>query len=419
MRVHQRALPLDFAPRVMQDHGLSDAHPFPLVSAGKVAGHPFTSRRVSAEAAWDWAEVEYGRTPTSYAAVLVDLDGHDSADRLDGAVLARAVQPPSWAVRRPSSGGVHAAWALAVPVHRYPDARTAPLDLFARISEFYTLELRGDPGFGGVLAHNPESGLFEVRYTHPGGWSLEELADPIPAGWRRPSRQNLVSAAGRNVTLFRSLCGFAGRGLHTDGGRCFYEIDAEAERINNQFASPLGLNEVRDVLRHVYRYREQWWARGHQPAFIERQRHRARAGRGRIFMGPTRASANSEGNNEALRPWDAAGISRRTWYRERAKRRVADRVALMPIPIEGPITMEVTLRDEERYAVLDDIRGRLDGRRHSLAAVVSIWRVEAGIDTPVGELLRGRVPDAFLAAWKTRREELADAAGGQIDEWGA
>lgn len=357
----QRALPLDFVPRVMREHGLSDAHPWPLVSIGEVVGRPLTSRRVSPPEAWSWVEVEYGRTPTSYAAALVDLDGSDSADRLDGEILARAVQPPSWEVRRPSSGGVHVAWALAVPVHRYPDARTAPLDLFARISEFYTLELRGDPGYAGVLAHNPESSAFEVRCLHAGGWSLEELADPIPTGWRQPSRQRLVSAAGRNVAMFRALCRFAARGLHSRRGRTFYAIDAEAERVNSSFAAPLNANEVRDILRSVYRYRDQWRARGHQPAFIERQRHRARAGRGRIFMGTTRASASCEGNDEATRPWEAAGISRRTWYRERAKSRAGQIVALIPIPLEGPVSREGNMQDGERYAVIDDIRDRLHG----------------------------------------------------------
>lgn len=327
----QGALPLDFVPRVLREHGLSDAHPFPLVSAGKAPGRPFRSRRVPASEAWIWNEVEYGRTPTSYAAVLVDLDGHDSADRLDGAVLARAVQPPSWTVRRPSSGGVHAAWTLTRPVHRYPGSRSRPLDLFARVSEFYTLELDGDPGYAGVLAQNPESGLFEVQYRHPGGWSLEELADPIPASWRRPARQKLVSAAGRNVALFTMLCRFAGR-----LSRSLYEVEREADRINRSFLPPFDANEVRDVINHVHRYRARWQPHGHQPAFIERQRRRGRAGRGRIFLGVTRASASREANNEALRPWEAAGISRATWYRNRAtERRAGEGVRLMPTPIES------------------------------------------------------------------------------------
>ena len=401
----QSALPLDFVPRVLREHGLSDAHPFPLVSDGKVSGRPFTSRRVQAAAAWSWAELEYGRTPTSYAAVLVDLDGHDSSDRLDGAILARAVQPPSWTVRRRSSGGVHAAWTLAVPVHRYPDARTAPLDLFARVSEFYTLELRGDPGYAGVLAHNPESGLFEVRYVHRGGWSLEELADSIPAGWRRPSRQRLVSAAGRNVTMFRALCRFAGRGLHSGRGRNFYEIDAEADRINSEFTVPLDANEARDVLRHVYRYRSQWQARGHQPAFIERQRARGRRG------GRRSGAVRFEGSNEQGRPWDAMGISRRTWYRRRA-------VAWhsKPIPLEAGLEgrdMNECIRIETIWVIAD----RLHGHPLGLAAAVSVWRDEAGIDTPLAELLRDRVPAAFLAAWQARPEALAESAAGQLGDW--
>ena len=341
----QGALPLDHAPAIVRAHGLSDAHPWPLVSAGKVPGRPFTSRRVPAAAAWSWAELEYGRTPTSYAAVLVDLDGHDSADRLNGAVLARAVQAPSWTVRRRSSGGVHAAWALTAPVHRYPGARTRPLDLFARVSEFYTSELRGDPGYAGVLAHNPESGLFTVQYLHRGGWSLEELSDPIPAGWRRPSRRKLVSAPGRNVTLFMAICRFAGR-----LSRSIYEIEAEADRLNREFVSPLDANELRDVINSAHRYRARWQARGHQPAFIERQRARGRAGRGKA----RKASASPEASNEERRPWEEAGVSRATWYRRRSD------VRLKPTqlePVSAPFVPAVASAQPVRLRLV--VRARI------------------------------------------------------------
>ena len=314
----QGALPLDFVPQIVRDHGLADAHPWPLVSAGKRRGRPFTSRRVSAAEAWDWAELEYGRTPTSYAAVLVDLDGIDSADRLDGAILARAVQPPSWAVERPSSGGIHAAWTLVVPVHRYPSARRGPLDLFARVSEWYTAELRGDPGYAGVLAHNPTSSVYDARYLHPGGWSLEELADPIPADWRRPARRKLISAAGRNVTLFRELCRFAGRRCRT-----FYEIDGEAERINGEFSVPLDAARFATCFAMSIATASNGGHRGISlPSSSVSGAGRAQDAP-RIFLGRMRASASREGNNEALRPWDAVSVSRRTWYRERAKRRAA------------------------------------------------------------------------------------------------
>lgn len=282
----QGLLPLSFVPGPVREHGLSDAHPWPLVSMGKRPGRPFVSRRVAASEAWDWNEVEYSRTPTSHLAVVVDVDGFDAGQRVEAAVLARAVQPPSWLCARRSSGGVHAVWTLSTPVHRYPTARRAPLDLYARVSEFYTAELRGDSGYSGVLVHNPVSVSYDTEYRH-GGWSLDELRDTIPDGWKRPARQRLVSAAGRNVTLFRALCAFAGRRLHNGKGAHFYAIDAEADRLNREFIAPLDLHEVRDILKHVYRYRERWEAQGHQQSFLDRQGARGRrshgGGRRRIY----------------------------------------------------------------------------------------------------------------------------------------
>ena len=310
--------PVDYLPAELRDYGLRDAHPFPLVSAGKRPGEPFSSRRVPASEAWGFPEVEYGQTPTSYGAVLVDIDGPDSAARLDVAVLARAVQRPSWVVLRLSSGGVHAAWALAVPVHRYPGARSRPLELFGRVSEYYTLELGGDPGYGGVLAHNPISSVYETHFMYPGGWSLEELADPIPAGWRRPSRAKrakLESATERNVTLFQELCHFAGR-----LGRSVYDIEREADRINASFLPllpPLGTNEVRGVINSVLRYRARWERRAHSPVFIEDQRRRGRLALGR----PRGGSVSKAVSNEAIKVWDLLGLSRAAWYRRRAAQR--------------------------------------------------------------------------------------------------
>ena len=172
-------------PQPVLEGGLADMHPRPLVARTKRPGEAFTSFRVPANRAWEWDEVEYARTPTSYTALVVDLDGEGSRNRVCGAVLAKAVQTPSWIVERPSSGGVHAVWALQTPVHRYPHAKRSPLDYLARIGDFYNEELDGDRGYTGVLAHNPESPTYETEYF-AGSWSLEELAQFIPLGWRRP-----------------------------------------------------------------------------------------------------------------------------------------------------------------------------------------------------------------------------------------
>ncbi|MCY3919666.1 MAG: replication initiation protein [Chloroflexi bacterium] len=306
-------LPLDYAPAPVRMAGLADMHPFPLVSAGKRPGEPFRSKRVEAREAWQYPEVEYARTPTSYPALVVDVDGQDALNRVRGAMLAGEIREPSWTAHRASSGGVHAVWTLTTPVHRYPHARRAPLDLLARVSEFYTEALHGDHGYAGVLAHNPEAPAFDAVYGS--GWSLAELADTIPAGWRRPRRQHVVSPLGRNVALFRELCRYAGRGLHTDRGPSLWQIEGEAERLNMEFEAPLDYSEIRHVLKHVFTYRDRWLAQGHQPSFLARQSARGKR------SGETRR----RGSITEAAPWRDEGISRATWYRRRVRHE--------PIPI--------------------------------------------------------------------------------------
>ena len=51
------------------------------------------------------------------------------------------------------------------------------------------------------------------------------------------------------------------------------------------------------------------------------QAWRGRRGKGRTFNGPARASLFADLSNEAAQPWLADGVSRRTWYRRRARAR--------------------------------------------------------------------------------------------------
>ena len=72
-------------PQPVLEGGLADMHPRPLVARTKRPGEAFTSFRVPANRAWEWDEVEYARTPTSYTALVVDLDGEGSRNRVCGA----------------------------------------------------------------------------------------------------------------------------------------------------------------------------------------------------------------------------------------------------------------------------------------------------------------------------------------------
>ncbi len=318
-------------PQPVLEGGLADMHPRPLVARTKRPGEAFTSFRVPANRAWEWDEVEYARTPTSYTALVVDLDGEGSRNRVCGAVLAKAVQTPSWIVERPSSGGVHAVWALQTPVHRYPHAKRSPLDYLARIGDFYNEELDGDRGYTGVLAHNPESPTYETEYF-AGSWSLEELAQFIPLGWRRPPPRKLETPIGRNTALYRALQRFAGKGFHMGNRKGLDDIEREATRLNVQFPVALPRDEVHDIVRSVDRSMKTWAAQGHRPTFLARQGTRGSCPE----KGVIRRSADPTVTNEAARPWEAEGVSRRTWYRHRATKSRRTTSIGRNAPLGGP-----------------------------------------------------------------------------------
>ena len=83
--------------------------------------------------------------------------------------------------------------------------------------------------------------------------------------------------------------------------------------------------EVVSILAWVLYLRHTSWMRrktGHDPAFIAKQQRRAAiAGRlnyGKPKRGKMRSSQLELITNEAAKPWEAEGISRKTWYRRRS-----------------------------------------------------------------------------------------------------
>ena len=159
---------------------------------------------------------------------------------------------------------------LAKPVHRGPTAREAPLRLFARISEFYYRQALGaDPGYNGVLTHNPmrsahRHGEFLTHWGCNRPYSLSELAEPIPRGWRLPVKP--TTEAGRNCALFVALMKWAGSPANI--GR---EVLAVARATNDGLDVPLGDSEVAGLAKSVERYRRSWIAKGRFYTEAERE----------------------------------------------------------------------------------------------------------------------------------------------------
>ena len=182
-------LALDFAPAQVRAHGLRDAHTYPLVARGK--GESF---RVPASQAWGYPSLEL-RAGNSWPLMGFDCDVPETVlDALYANHLGRPrpdsprLPQPTTIVQRRSNSHSHVSYFLAKPVHRGAAAREAPLRLFARISEFYRQALGGDPGYNGVLTHNPmHSGAPGRGVSNPLGLQsvrtpLSELAEAYPEG---------------------------------------------------------------------------------------------------------------------------------------------------------------------------------------------------------------------------------------------
>ena len=76
------------------------------------------------------------------------------------------------------------------------------------------MEYGADRGYAGVLTHNPVHPKWETTWWRDEPWTLPELAEVIPKGWRIPRKP--TTPEGRNVTLFNAALRWFGRPSNWD-----------------------------------------------------------------------------------------------------------------------------------------------------------------------------------------------------------
>ena len=297
----QFELALGCAPEAVRAHGLRAAHPRPRVSFGKHPDRPFVSFKVGPAQAWRYPEVQYGDAGSSIAALVLDCDD----PRAMGLGLPD-LPPFNWMVERPANRHAHVVWTLDRPVHRYPSARPGPLRRFTHVAEYYASAVSADPGYAGVLAHNPaprlKGGPYRTHWGREAPYNLDQLASVIPFGWEPPKLRR--TATGRNCDLFEAGIRWAARPINAR-----LDVLPALMAVNQEFAHPLPLSEVQATARSIERYRKEWERRGwHCPRWIARQAARGRKG------GIASGKARRPGSNEELRPWEGRRASVGGWW---------------------------------------------------------------------------------------------------------
>ena len=311
---------IEFAPRQVREHGLVEAHTWPLVSDGKVQGVVRTSRRVHASMAWSFPSLEL-RSETAWPCIVLDCDGTGGYSRLMLAVQDREILCPNWVVHR-DTGGAHGVWCLVRPVLRGEKSRARPLWLFTRATEYMAQAVDADASYGQVLSHNPmtpePTQRLRTEWLRRQAYPLQELAEIVPFGWRRTAVPS--TGIGRNCSLFEAGMKWAGSpaNLGVPVLTALMAINAKVARKHGK--PPLDAAEVSGIAKSVERYRAKWVAQG--KFYSEADRSAWGRERG-IKSGQARRKGTPLEHDRE--PWRALGISRRWWYKKhRWKQRVLD-----------------------------------------------------------------------------------------------
>ena len=178
--------------------------------------------------------------------LLFDCD--QGANNPIAAALADVLPWPSWVCWRTGTQTCHAAYCLRRPVLTYEAALPVPQQTLARISEYFTQELRADPGYNRVLTHNPVHPRWQTDWGHQGGYSLGELGQFIPPGYRMPRLAKRLSIEGRNTGLFRA--GMKWCGLPRNWGK-LPAVGAYLAELNQTLVLPLSVGEVKTIVWSV------------------------------------------------------------------------------------------------------------------------------------------------------------------------
>lgn len=239
--------------------------------------------------------------PTLIRWINFDLD-------FEGAAFAWekvGLPPPSIIIGNPVNGHAHLMYGIQTPIIKNEAAHDAPIRYTRAIKAAYSVKLRADPGYSGLIVKNPLHKHWRTQWTNK-LYDLGELAEYVTLPKRLPNREIDEIQAGRNCTLFEQLRQEAYRWVLSfkQQGSTFEQwlnhLLALAENMN-VFDVPLSYGEIKSSAASVAKWS---WRNFSSEKFSAIQSARGKRG-GR----PKTTTIDGE-------PWLSMNISRATYYRQ-------------------------------------------------------------------------------------------------------
>ena len=240
-----------------------------------------------------------------------------------GAIFAwedAGIAIPNWIAENTDNGHAHAVYELEVPISiaANDQPNTKPMRFAAALESAYRVALDADPAYAGHYVKNPIHQQWRTTFWRSEPYDLWELSEWVELPRRLDMRRkpDLSAVAGRNCYLFERLSKWSYRAVRDywrpggfDAFHC--AVEAYAERINAEIEAefpgtgPLDFPEMRHTVKSVANWT---WSRLTPHGFRQWCSRRGSKG-GKVSKRP-----RVNGSERTEKPWEALGISRRTYY---------------------------------------------------------------------------------------------------------
>ena len=247
--------------------------------------------------------------PCLITSLVFDIDRSDAYFAWSDANLPQ----PTWIAKNPKNCHAHIGYMLATPVCTTHRARQNVIEYLAKIEQAYGLALGADRGYSGLITKNPCHRTWENHIFGVEPYELNYLADFVELQELKTDLKE-VSGLGRNCMMFDTVRKWAYKAIREHRGSTFDvwlgEVLKMAINANGAFIEPLPYSEVKATAKSIARYC--WKKDGyHYQEFIDRQSRKG-------ALGGKKSKRGCKNDSErTLKPWEALGISRAWYYRQK------------------------------------------------------------------------------------------------------
>lgn len=242
-------------------------------------------------------------SPLVWRWLVFDVDADDAFMRAED----RGCPPPTFIALNRENGHGHLAYMLETPVSAFSSSSRKAMKFYKDVERGMTRKLGADLSYRGFLSKNPLSSRWETDWQAVRPYQLDTLNDALDASDKRKTLTREPSAIGRNVTMFDDVRAVAYKHClkFKQAGRSLSEFESMlrevAESVNSTFPIPLFHAEIKGIARSVAKW---VWDEFCLERFSAIQR-------ARVLKRWSKVPTLKE-----MKPWETAGVSRRTWYRQ-------------------------------------------------------------------------------------------------------